>query len=683
MLSVVSKAWCAWMLGSLIAPAFVHAQAHAETPTLPPAEASHGYSATVTTRKPIASTNREDATASGTVVDTAERPLALESVSELMREVPGTRTQQAGGFGAFSGLSLRGADAGHTSVLLGNLPLDSIDEGAFDFSLLPLGMFESVTVYRGGAPAWLSDGSIGGVVQLSPSTARRNALESSMGLGSFGRYQLSLDTRLAPSTTPGFALQSHVGLDGATNDFPYRAPGGTLIGGDESEHRTKNAQMTQGNALVHASVPLAGGELELMWMTVGRSAGIAGPQRAPSTFAHRQLLRTNGALGYTHQGRLGVGRRYRFQALIGGAYQNNRVSDRGQIGTTFFAETDDHWRQAFARVAASVGLTRGLELTTVLSARVDSWAPNNLLALRAKPRTSQRMSEIGVIEARLHGDVLGLRSELRGSARLQWSQTSIQATRNTDSAAIDVSNSAPTFRVAAVTAPTHWLSFAASLSSGQRLPTFGELFGDRAFLQPNPELLPERSLGGDVSATLITGSELFCAQAELRAFHLAIDDFITYLRSARYDATPENIGFVTISGVELASKLSYGTHAEIALSMTAMDSHTELGHQAPYRPNLLLYTRPAASFALGSVFSRVTLFTDLNVVSYAYTDKPNLNLIGGRQWIGLGAALRMFGDQVELQVRASNLLDQESEDLNGFALPRRALMASLTIQEEL
>lgn len=641
------------------------------------------YSATAVAQRPVASTNAEDATASGTVIDTQNRHLALESVSEAMREAPGTRAQQLGGFGSFSGLSLRGADTAHTTVLLGNLPLDSVDEGAFDFSLLPLGMFDGVVVYRGGAPAWLGEGSIGGVVQLLPSSARQTGWQTSAGLGSFGRTHLSLGTTLAPNADRGLALQTHVALDAATNDFPYRDPGAPLVTGDERDRRTQNAQVTQGNALVHASAPLAGGEIDVLWMAVGRSAGIPGPQRAPSLFAHRQLGRSNAAVGYTLKGKLSEGRRYRLQALIGAGYQFNRVSDRGQIGTTFFAETDDRWSNGFGRLAGALEVTRALELTLIGLARLDHWAPQNDLARRTPPRPSQRLSEIAVAEARLHGDVFGLASELRGSARVQFSQASIQATRTEESERRDVNSIAPTLRLAAVTAPATWLSLAASVATGQRLPTFGELFGDRAFLQPNPDLLPETSLSADVSATVMTHLDALCLQLEARAFHLGIDDFITYLRSARFDARPENMGHVTIRGVEVGSKLSYDTLAALTFSATAMDSNTPLGHQAPNTPNLVLYARPEASLPLDALVNRITAFADLSVVSFNYTDKANLHAIPGRQWLGIGAAVHLLDDRIELQVRASNLLDQQSEDLNGFALPRRAVMASLTVQESL
>jgi len=647
------------------------------------AQDSSEYSATATARRPIVSTNSEDATASGTTIEAQDRPLALESVSDAIREAPGTRTQQLGGFGSFSGVSLRGTETGHTTVLLGNLPLDTIDEGAFDFSLLPLGMFQRVVVYRSGAPAWLGDGSIGGVVQLLPLSALDSRVRASAGVGSFGRYQIGLDTHVAPASSGGPSIHAHVALDGANNDFTYRDPGGALIDGDERERLTQNAQVTQGSALIHGSAPLFGGQIEFLWMGVGRSAGIPGPQRAPSPSAHRQLGRANAALAYTRMSDPDAANAYRFQLLVGSGYQFNRVSDRGQIGITYFAETDDRWSNLFARAAATFAVTSFVEITTVATARLDHVAPENTLALRAPPRPSQRTSEVGTVEARLHGDIAGAASELRGSARVQLSQASVQATRNTDSEVIDVNAFTPTVRLAAVTAPLAWLSLGASVSRGQRLPTFGELFGDRAFLQPNVALKPESSLSFDLSATVMGHSGFACWQLELRGFHLAIDDFITYMRSSRFDARPENIGYVTIKGAELGSKLSYGNHAALTVSATAMDSRTALGLQAPNRPNLVLYTRPEASARIGGPIERATLFADLSIVSFNYTDRSNLNSIPGRQWIGLGVAAHMLDDQVEVQLRASNLLDQASEDLNGFALPRRAVMASLTIQEDL
>ena len=394
-------------------------------------------------------------------------------------------------------------------------------------------------------------------------------------------------------------------------------------------------------------------------------------------------MRANTAFSYTRDGSVAAHHRYRLQALIGAAHQADRVSDRGEIGTTFFAETDDRWNALYARLAASLAITPAFELTTVGIARLDELRPDNPLAFRAPPRPSHRTNEIGVFEARLHGALLGMQSELRGSARLHFSQASIRATRSRAFEVVNVDRLSPTYRLAAALAPLHWLSLSASLASGNRLPTFGELFGDRAFLQPNPELDPERSLSADLGLTIEGHVGAVCLSTELRVFDLRIDDAIVYVRSARFDARPENIGFVAIRGAELGNQLAVGEHVRWTTSATALDSRTPLGHAAPNRPNLVLYTRLDLSMRPGLARTRLGVFGDLQVVSFNYTDNANLNAIPGRQFVGFGGTLQLWDERLGLQLRVDNAFDQASEDLSGFALPRRALFASLTMMEDL
>src|SRR5690606_7247765 len=130
--------------------------------------ADEEYGASAKIKRPLAARNDEDATAAATTVDLTQRPMALESLRDVMPEVPGTTSRSQGGYGAFSGVSLRGTDLGQTVWLLGEIPLNGPDSGAFDMSLLPLPHLSSLEVYRGGAPVWFGQGSIGGVIRVVP-----------------------------------------------------------------------------------------------------------------------------------------------------------------------------------------------------------------------------------------------------------------------------------------------------------------------------------------------------------------------------------------------------------------------------------------------------------------------------------------------------------------------------------
>ena len=130
----------------------------------------------------------DDATASATSVRAQDADSALRDVPQAIVQVPGVHVQQTGGFGSVAYAALRGAEIGQTSVLLDTIPLNTADSGPFDLSLLPLEALDRVEVYRGGAPVWIGDGAIGGIVRLVPAQAERTFTRASLGGGSFGRF---------------------------------------------------------------------------------------------------------------------------------------------------------------------------------------------------------------------------------------------------------------------------------------------------------------------------------------------------------------------------------------------------------------------------------------------------------------------------------------------------------------
>jgi outer membrane cobalamin receptor len=165
-----------------------------------PASADDLFGASADVRRPLAASNREDATASGTEIEARERPAAHETVSDLLLEIPGSRSFRTGALGSFTSASLRGAEVEHTVVLFGELPISSADAGAFNLSTIPVSALDRVVVYRGGAPVWLSQGAIGGVIQLVPRSAIGTALSGTATAGSLGTYGLSLESAVVPKS---------------------------------------------------------------------------------------------------------------------------------------------------------------------------------------------------------------------------------------------------------------------------------------------------------------------------------------------------------------------------------------------------------------------------------------------------------------------------------------------------
>ncbi len=127
-----------------------------------------------------------DPTATASVVTVDPDAGAQATLDALVLEVPGARARRTGAYGAPSLLSIRGAEPRHNVVLLGDVPLDGVDDGGLDLSTIPASLLARIEIWRGGAPTWWSAGTIGGVVRLVPREPRETGGAVSVGVASFG-----------------------------------------------------------------------------------------------------------------------------------------------------------------------------------------------------------------------------------------------------------------------------------------------------------------------------------------------------------------------------------------------------------------------------------------------------------------------------------------------------------------
>ncbi|HMI91269.1 MAG TPA: TonB-dependent receptor plug domain-containing protein, partial [Polyangiales bacterium] len=423
--------------------------------------------ATANVAAPVTARAPEDATAAGTVVVLDKRELALESLSEALRQVPGARIQSTGGHGARTTIALRSGQANHVRVLLDTIALDTPDVGAFDLSLVPPALLERVEVYRGGAPAWWSDGAIGGVVRLVPAQARDTHARAELGYASFGHYELALTHALARSDGARPSLLAHAHLSGAGNDYLYEDDQVTrFVSGDERLVRQRNARVDSGDGLLHAGVDAGGGRLTLLLTGSGRSEGLPGPLAQPAEHAHRQLIRMLAGVGFLRESFAPDGERSsRIQLSASASQQTQRVSDQSELDMGRPVESDDVWRRATVRAGGGLRVLPWLEPTVVATATLDGFAPDDPLAFSAPPRASRRSSEALAFEPRAYGMLAGMRAELRPSLRVELSQARIGDPERS-SAALRSNAVAPTFRLAALLAPLPALAFSASAASG-------------------------------------------------------------------------------------------------------------------------------------------------------------------------------------------------------------------------
>jgi vitamin B12 transporter len=143
--------------------------------------------------------DRDESGQAITLIDAAsiDRSAAL-ALADLLREVPSLRMNANGGLGAVTSLSLRGAEAGQTLVLLDGVGIGDPagTSGAVDFGNLLTGNVRRIEVLRGSNAVPYGSDAIGGVINLStrdPDAPEGLALRLDGQGGSYGTAGGSVD----------------------------------------------------------------------------------------------------------------------------------------------------------------------------------------------------------------------------------------------------------------------------------------------------------------------------------------------------------------------------------------------------------------------------------------------------------------------------------------------------------
>jgi vitamin B12 transporter len=623
----------------------------------------------------------DDATAASTRIDVGA-DASLRSLGELVAQVPGARVANTGGLGAYSTLSLRGADFDETLVLLEEIPLVGPDGGAFDLGLLPASLFESIEVYRGGAPVWLGSGAIGGVLRLLPKRVQQSSAELSVSAGSFNTQVIDAGAQVMNDS--GLGVRSQAVVRRTDGDFPYRDDNGTRFDAtDDVERLRRNAQLNDASGLLDLALPVPFGSLHVVALALGRTGGFPGPGSQPTPAVHRQLLRALSGLSFEHVARRDRELLQRVQLVASLAFGADRFTDLyGQLGTSKQTASDDRSWRGFLRAALTQRLVHGLETTLVTSYAADSFSPHDALAFPA-PAPSGRQDWASAAELRWFGKLGSLRAELRPSLRLEWSHTDIHA-REGLAGPIDssVERLAPTARAGGLLEVWPGVTLSASLASGTRLPTMFELFGDRALVRPSPSLRPVKSRSVDGGLMLLRQLGALRVQAELRGFYQRREDSIAAYRTAQFQVGYENLSAVRQWGIESGLSLVLGEYASLNASFTWLQTENALGKRLPFRPEYVTYARPEAHVQwTDAVVSRAGVFAELSHRTFAYVDRVNLSYVDPCLTLGAGAFLELLRKRVRLSASLADATDARCTDLIGYPLPGRSFLLSIAYQE--
>lgn len=582
-----------------------------------------------------------DPSATLTTRDATEARAEAKDASELIATTPGAVVQDSGGAGQRKTLSLRGAAPNAVLVLLDGVPLSG-PGAAMDLSRIPTSALERIEVLRGGGSARYGPGAMGGVVNLVTRIPDgKSRLFADFTQGSFVTTQLSAGGATALLGGDGLVLLHGLRSEG-TYDFRYDAlpslPGNELT----TLTRTNNGAL-QGGGLLRFRRRVGATQVDLLGEGSIESRGLAGPVQNPSASANQ----------LTGRGTFSARTSTTFEA--GGTLSTLGFArlDDTTLNGSFFGAGTYHQRESSLGVEAVYSrLFAGRHGVTALLSGGGDWlaAPGGVTP------------SWGRFAAMLGDEVLFFDGALaiNGSAR------------------VDVAGRFVVFspKLGVVAELPQGFSVRANAGQASRPPAFTELFVVQGTMLPNADLRPERALTGDVGAAWRHQR----GRLSVTGFLSLYEDLISYEYYPPNLARPYNFQAARVAGLEVEGALTPWRWLELAGSYTFLDTQNQKDDpryylkSLPFRPAHRLHAR------LSGGPDWLKGRAEVLFQSAQFTNRTETLSLPARAFVNVGLSARPWKDpMITVSVELKNLLDVQTQDLDGYPLPPRAVFVTVGI----
>ena len=598
---------------------------------------------------------------------------AFETLGDLLMESPGVHLQQYGGLGAFSTVSLRGAPSSQVAVYLDGAPLQSGAHPVVNLAEVPFSAVERVDVYRGGSPLSFGLAGAGGAINLV--TLRRAAgADLRVMRGSFDSWDARATGAAARGPLSGML---NVALQSSAGDYPYLDDNGTPFNADDdSVHARINGHFESLAAMGSLDWRAgSGAHIGLREQLSSRQQGVPGLGAVPAYETQLENLHS-----LTQLEAAAPGRAARPDLLLRGdlGRQWTRFEDpNAELGLGAHASDDAFGDQGLHAELGWRTLPLGFAAELAADLRHEQAQLSDAADVRADPPTSEREQHgaMAALEWRSAGSWLLLRAASRWDRVHDALRT---VTFGDQVQASDVTHElrSPQFG-ARMTLPFEFEG-RANWSAAERVPDFGELFGDQGSVLGNPLLVPEHTDTRDAGlAWTLPARGAFAASASWAHFASRFENLILYVRNSQSSVRAQNVASARIDGDEFALRLS----TPLGLALQAAYTHQIARDSGPvvYWNGKFLPQRPEHEGDLRLSWSRagVRAAAELQWLGLNYLDRYNRYRVDSRELLSASLGVPLFMPAARLTIEGKNLTDDRATDVAGFPLPGRTLFVAL------
>ena len=524
-----------------------------------------------------------------------------QSVAELLARVPGVEIATNGGPGSTTSVFLRGANRGHTLVLIDGLRVGSSSDGATALEAIPLEQIDHIEILRGPASSLYGADAIGGVIQIF--TRRSHGALSANASAGYGTYGTGT-TRVGISGAAGergwrFALQA-----GARRSEGFNAianPENFSYNPDRDGYRDDSASASIGYRFA------ADQELSAQFFRSRQNAqfdaGMGFDDRTITTLTAYSIASRNRLASFWTS------------RLEAGEGDDDSLSQTGFGPARFKTRQRQYaWQNDFA-------VTQGT-LSVAFERREERLASDVAYAVT----TRNTNAVVGVWQWRDGPQAL--------QANLRRDDSSQFGARTTGA-------------LAYAYAFGDGLRASASYGTAFKAPTFNDLYYPGF---SNPELQPETAHNAEV-ALRYAKSDL---TAGIVAYRNRVRDLIVFECDASFNCAPQNVADATLEGVTLELEARAGDASIRASADFQRPEDDATGNLLPRR------ARRHASVAVANVWNALRVGAEFVASSARFDDAANTRRMGGYALVNFTADY-VLAPGWTLFARLDNVLDKHYE----------------------
>lgn len=541
---------------------------------------------------------RNDSSAANTVFtrDDIDR-LQPNSITDLLRRVPGVQVGQTGGRGSLPGIYLRGTKSAQSLVLVDGQRIGNSTSGDSNLQHINIEQVERVEVLRGSRSVIYGSDAIGGVIQIFTRRGAEQGLQPRLhvGIGSHQTWERSLGVSGGDAQTRfnlGASLDETAGIDRTRQSFP--------IDGDHDEYRNKSISLSLSHA-VNEDLEVGANLLD----NRGKSA-------FDSPFIQQQPYNRFTVSSISSYVDARVNERWKTRVEFGHSENREETIDKLSDPHSVFNTYRDslNWQNDLTLDARNSLILGG----DWYEDRINSSTPFH---------EDSRWNRAAFVQHRFEADSFSTELGLRRDQNQQFgSQNSWSGTFTLP---LNPDN-----------------DLLLTYSEGFRAPTFNDLYYPDF---SNPDLKPETSKSYELQwrSQLTDNSRL-----ETSLYRTDLADAIIFGSNGR----PENVASARINGFEAALKQElFGWQSNLGVAIIDPRDR-DSGHTLARR------ARRTLSLDLDRQFDRLGLGASWQAVSSSYDDEANRQPLGGYALLGVRSSWAL-NREVSLELKVDNLLDKE------------------------